>query len=219
MAMTLAQIEMPSRSSSQWERQLAREGHMRETGMERHLKRVRALRKSRLLSQTGGGRDLLADNLGVYVEAVRAAYFSPTSGRPSDIARALRGSGVTPERVAAVALQTLLDGIFDEPPLIAVAREVGRAVLIEALAHQLEVGDRDGWSAVSDHFKALRILGHLDEVVELLVDAVDHFGAGIPVRWDSKQRARIGVALVELAIESTGLLGRFQPPYPDTGDL
>lgn len=204
----------PSEHRTDLERQLRREHLMRQHGLERHLKRARLLRDQRLASKTGSGRDLLTNNLGLYVEAVQNAFFRPTN-RPTGVAKSLRATGVKPERIAAAAFQTILDGIFQEPSLIALSREVGRAVLIEALAHQLEVRDLDAWSAVKEQFNTLRGRGYFDEIVELLLDAIDHFDPGSPVGWDERKQAEIGTALVELAIASTPLFEQFQPEPRD----
>jgi len=181
--------------------QLRREYVMRQHGLERHLKRTRLLRHQGLPSKTGSGRDLLTDNVGLYVEAVQ---FLRT--RQSFHGGCKEPSRYRPHVRAHRRRRLPDDPRWDLPATVArrVVSRGGPGCPDRSSRSSLEVSD-DAWPAVKEEFNALRGRGYLDEIVELLVDAVDHFDGGLTVCWDQQKQAVIGSALVELAIESTSL--------------
>lgn len=175
---------------------------MAELGRERYLSKVASAKRYDRQTGTVAGRYLLRKGVAKYETALKewAKNAKKKAGFNHDLAAMLDGFKLPV--VAFIVTRAILDSIGRRATLIGVAQQVGRILEEEARFNAIRSENSVVWSDLRKRIKRTRSDAGKKKVIRDVMSKIH-----LEVEpWDSKDRLRLGLTLVELLSQSTGLV-------------
>lgn len=181
-------------------RQLLREQEMQRRGIER----AEALLERSHAAETPAGMALARRALAPLTEAIREYVAAGMTGKPGRRATAVTLlDGIDPELAAYVAVRDCIAGAVRNYTLKGTALRIGDNLETEMMADDFEEANSALYRAVVRNARARGLTPERQAAAVKLANR--HFEV-VPQRWTSRDRLLVGTVLVELVIQTLGIV-------------
>ena len=186
-----------------WERQVELEKDMVEAGVARYRTEVDKARQRQAEAQTPAGVRLLMGAVEPTRKALEAFLADAASGKAGRKMLASKFlTGVDPTVAAYIVARVVLDKISYRDNLQTMGIAIGQAIEDEVRFRTFEAIDKAKFDLTQKHLKASRHQRHRKRVIVFQMNR-----AGVAWQeWTEVERYHVGLKLLELFIEATGLV-------------
>lgn len=191
-------------SDDDFEREKKWESQMQERGRQRYLRQVNAMRERDSEGNTSYGLSLIKHSIDAVQKAIDAYIEHSTNGgkgRHAIAATLLKG--LDTNVVAFLTLRKLIDTISISKPLQNTAMYIANEIMFEAKLAKFKEGDRARWASTNHYLRHSQGRTYKHRVLNYALGKSE-FVTWQP--WPTSHRIHLGVRLIELVSESTGLV-------------
>lgn len=176
------------------------EAYMQELGTQRFRKALQGARDHQQEARTGGAKRLVQLCLQDTAQSIRS-YTRPRRGHQPAHLRQLRK--IHPERAAMIALKTVLDQMSMQLLHQSVALQIGARIEDEIRLDEWRRADPKSFLAAMRRVKYSGDYRYKHRVLVYISTRTEAFGWS---SWSKKERLSVGMVLLNIIIESTGIV-------------
>jgi DNA-directed RNA polymerase len=178
------------------------EREMSDLGTSRYWKKVNRYKEMEMETSTSVGRRLLGNALGEMEKALEK-WKKEASERPGPKHRALNHLESLPNKViAAIACKSILDSVSHAVKFTRASMKLGRLIEDEVLFRDIQENEPALWNHINEVLN--KFTGYQKKTK--FIKKTAKFNNLVFDRWASMDRANVGMVLIELFKQSTGLI-------------
>lgn len=178
------------------------EEEMVEMGRERYLRKVRRAKETSIESTTSVGQYLLSESMEKLAEALKS-WIAAAKSAPGRRHRALENLQLLPVKVTAgLTARAVLDCISSERKITSTATIIGRMIEDEVKFRTLKEEEPALWNQIHrtlDRFKS-------QKTKSKFINKTAKYHKIVLPQWDRRVAASVGLTLIELLRQSTGII-------------
>lgn len=187
---------------------------MQERGRQRYLRAVNSMKEKDSEACTSYGLSLIKNSLDDVESGIRAYVASAMSGKPGRKQVAAQYlSKLDTSVVSFLTVRKLIDQISKEQPLQNSAMAIANELMLEAKLEVLKEEDTDRWNRTKYYLQHSQGRGYKTKVLNYALGKSQYVTFE---PWPHNERIQLGVRLIEIVCETTGLFRIKQDPGKGT---